>query len=82
MVKGEKDKMAFDPMEPDFGLVIGKLKESEASVRISSAAGIRAEILPHVVNQATDPSNLFNVMVWIDLQNQRNNCYGGYGPGG
>ncbi|MBI5192549.1 MAG: hypothetical protein HZA08_03780 [Nitrospirae bacterium] len=20
-------------------------------------------------------------MVWIDIQNQRNNCYGGYGPG-
>src|SRR3972149_9497513 len=24
MVKDEKNKMAFDPMEPDFGLVIGK----------------------------------------------------------
>lgn len=81
MVKGEKNKMAFDPMEPDFGLVIRNLTESEASVRISSAAGIRAEILPHVVNQSTDPSNLLNVMVWIDFQNQRSNCYGGYGPG-
>ena len=81
MVQGERNKMAFDPMEPDFGLVIGKLTESEASVRISSAAGIRAEILSHVVNQSTDPSNQFDVMVWIDLQNQRSNCYGGYGPG-
>lgn len=81
MVKGEKNNMAFDPMEPDSELVIGKLTESEASVRISSAAGIRAEILPHVINQSTDPSNLFNVMFWIDIQNQRDNCYEGYGPG-
>ena len=50
---------------------------NEASVRISSADGIQAEILPHLINQSTDPPNLFDVMVWIDLQNQRNNCYGG-----
>ena len=30
---------------------------------------------------STYPSYLFHVTVWIDLQNQRNNCYGGYGPG-
>ena len=64
MIKGEKNKMAFDPIEPDFGLPICMLTESETSLRISSAAGILAEILP---------SNLFNVMIWIDLQNQWNN---------
>ena len=24
---------------------------------------------------------IFNIMVWIDIQNQRNNCYVGYGTG-
>jgi len=33
------------------------------------------------VNQSTDLSNLLDVLVWIDIQNQRNNCYVGYGTG-
>lgn len=38
LANGKKDRAAFDPIEPDFGLVIRNLTESDASVMISSAA--------------------------------------------
>jgi hypothetical protein len=38
LANGKKDRVAFDPIEPDFGLVIRNLTESDASVMISSAA--------------------------------------------
>ena len=38
VTNGKKDGVAFDPIEPDFGLVIRNLTESDASVMISSAA--------------------------------------------
>lgn len=35
---GKRDRMGFDPMEPDFGLVIRNLTESDTTVMVSSAA--------------------------------------------
>jgi len=35
---GNKDRMGFDPIEPDFGLSIRPLTESDATVMISSVA--------------------------------------------
>ena len=78
---GKKDRVAFDPIEPDFGLVIRNLPESDASVTISSAAEIRAEMPTGATNQSADPSSLFDVSVWIDYANQVDRFYGGYGPG-
>jgi hypothetical protein len=78
---GKKNKMAFDPIEPDFGLVIRNLTESDATVMVSSAAEIRAEMPTSATNQSTAPSALFDVNVWIDYPNQVDRFYGGYGPG-
>jgi hypothetical protein len=78
---GKKNKMAFDPIEPDFGLVIRNLTESDATVMVSSAAEIRAEMPTGATNQSTAPSALFDVNVWIDYPNQVDRFYGGYGPG-
>jgi len=78
---GKKNKMAFDPIEPDFGLVIRNLTESDATVMVSSAAEIRAEMPTGASNQSAAPSILFDVNVWIDYPNQVNRFYGGYGPG-
>ena len=73
--------MAFDPIEPDFGLIIRSLTEGNASVMVSSAAKIRAETSTGATNQSTAPSGLFDVDVWIDYPNQADCFYGGYGPG-
>lgn len=81
LTNGKKDGVAFDPIEPDFGLVIRNLTESDASVMISSTAEIRAEMPTGATNQSTDPSSLFDVNVWIDYPNQVDRFYGGYGPG-
>jgi hypothetical protein len=81
LASGKKTRVAFDPIEPDFGLVIRNLNESDASVMISSAAEIRAEMPTGATNQSTDPSCLSDVNVWIDYPNQVNHFYGGYGPG-
>jgi hypothetical protein len=81
LARGKKNKMAFDPIEPDFGLVIRNLTESDASVMVSSAAEIRAEMPTGATNQSTAPSILFDVNVWIDYPNQVDRFYGGYGPG-
>lgn len=81
LASGKKNKMAFDPIEPDFGLVIRSLTESDASVLASSAAEIRAEMPTGATNQSSVPSNLFDVEVWIDYPNQVDRFYGGYGPG-
>lgn len=78
---GETDKMAFDPIEPDFGLTICRLSESDASVMISSGAEIGAEMPTGATNQSTELSDLFDVSVWIDYPNQVSHIYGGYGPG-
>jgi hypothetical protein len=81
LAEGRKNKMAFDPIEPDFGLVIRNLTESDATVMVSSAAEIRAEMPTGASNQSAAPSILFDVNVWIDYPNQVNRFYGGYGPG-
>lgn len=81
LANGSKDRVAFDPIEPDFGLVIRNLTESDATVMISSAAEIRAEMPTGATNQSTDPSSLFDVNAWIDYPNQVDRFYGGYGPG-
>ena len=81
LTNGKKDRVAFDPIEPDFGLAIRNLTESDATVMISSAAEIRAEMPTGATNQSTDPSSLFDVNVWIDYPNQVDRFYGGYGPG-
>jgi hypothetical protein len=78
---GKKNKMAFDPIEPDFGLVIRNLTESDATVMVSSAAEIRAEMPTGVSNRSAAPTILFDVNVWIDYPNQVDRFYGGYGPG-
>jgi hypothetical protein len=78
---GNKDRMGFDPIEPDFGLSIRQLTESDATVMISSAAEIRAEVLTGAVNRSTELVGVFDVNVWIDYPNQVNRFYGGYGPG-
>jgi len=81
LANGDKGRLAFDPVEPDFGLIIRNLTESDASVRISSAAEIRAEMPTGATNQSSDPSRMFDVNVWIDHPNQVDRFYGGYGPG-
>ena len=81
LTNGKKDGVAFDPIEPDFGLVIRNLTESDASVMISSAAEIRADMPTGATNESTEPSILFDVNVWIDYSNQVDRFYGGYGPG-
>lgn len=81
LASGKKNKMTFDPIEPDFGLVIRSLTESDASVMVPSAAEIRAEMPTGTTNQSNAPSNLFDVEAWIDYPNQADRLYGGYGPG-
>ncbi len=81
LANGKKDRVAFDPIEPDFGLVIRNLIESDATVMISSAAEIRADMPTGATNESTEPSSLFDVNVWIDHPNQVDRFYGGYGPG-
>ncbi len=78
---GNKDRMGFDPIEPDFGLSIRPLTESDATVMISSVAEIRAEVPTDAVNRSTEPVGVFDVSVWIDYPNQVDRFYGGYGPG-
>ena len=78
---GKKNKMAFDPIEPDFGLLIRNLTESDATVMVSSASEIRGEMPTGATNQSTAPTELFDVNVWIDYPNQVDRFYGGYGPG-
>ena len=81
LADGSKDEVAFDPIEPDFGLVIRRLSESEASVMISSAAKIRCRVLNNATNRSSARSLVFDVDVWIDFPNQVSRFYGGYGPG-
>jgi len=81
LADGNKGKLVFDPIEPDFGLIIRKLTESDASVMISSAAEIRAEMPTGATSQSADPTSLFDVNVWIDHPNQVDRFYGGYGQG-
>ena len=81
LVNGREKAVSFDPIEPDFGLVIRILTKSDASVMISSAAEIRGEMPTGATNQSTDPLSLFDVNVWIDYPNQVDCFYGGYGPG-
>ena len=81
LANGDKSRLAFDPIEPDFGLIIRNLTESDASVMISSAAEIRAEVPTGATNQSADLTGLFDVNVWIDHANQVDHFYGGYGPG-
>lgn len=78
---GKRDRMGFDPMEPDFGLVIRNLTESDTTVMVSSAADPPAEVPTGATNQSSDSSDLFDVNVWIDYPNQVDRIYGGYGPG-
>jgi len=78
---GKKNRVAFDPIEPDFGITIRNLNESDASAIVSSAAEIRAEMPTGATNLSTNPSGLFDVNVWIDFPNQVSSIYGGYGPG-
>jgi hypothetical protein len=78
---GKKNKMAFDPIEPDFGLLIRNLTESDVTVMVSSASEIRGEMPTGATNQSTAPTELFDVNVWIDYPNQVDRFYGGYGPG-
>ena len=81
IAKGNKDKIAFEPIEPDFGLVIRRLTESDASVAVSSTAEIRAEEPTNATNRSLAPSDVLDVNVWIDYPNQADRFYGGYGPG-
>jgi len=81
LANGDKSRLAFDPIEPDFGLIIRNLTESDASVEISSAAAVRAGTPTGAADQSADPSCLFDVNVWIDHSNQVDRFYGGYGPG-
>ena len=78
---GNKERMGFDPIEPDFGLSIRPLTESDVTVMISSAAKIRAEVPTGAVNRSTEPVGVFDVSVWVDYPNQVDGFYGGYGPG-
>jgi len=77
LARGKKDKMVFNPIEPDFGLSICKVTESNASVVVSSISKMQAK----TSTGATDSSSLFDVNVWIDYPNQVNHFYGGCGPG-
>jgi len=81
LAAGRKGRVGFDPIEPDFGLSIRHLTESDASVTISSAAEIRAEVPTGAANRSIEPCDLFDVNVWIDHPNQVDRFYGGYGPG-
>lgn len=81
LASGKKNKMTFDPIEPDFGLTIRSLAESGAVGPISSTAKIPAEIPTGDRRQSATPPNLFSVDVWIDYPNQVDTFYGGYGPG-
>ena len=81
LTNDKRDRLAFDPIESDFGLVIRNLTESDASVMISSAAEIRAEVPTGATNPSTDSTKLFDVNVWLDHPNQVDRFYGGYGPG-
>lgn len=69
LANGDKSRLAFDPIEPDFGLIIRNLTESDASVAISSAAAFRAGTPTGAANQSADPSRLFDVNVWMDHSN-------------
>ncbi|HOV87825.1 MAG TPA: hypothetical protein PLM79_15805 [Syntrophobacteraceae bacterium] len=81
LANGKTNAVGFDPIEPDFGLAIRNLTESEASVSLSSAAEIRAGVPTGAVNESDDPAPLFDAQVWIDHPNQVDRFYGGYGPG-
>ncbi len=81
LARGRIKRLAFDPLEPDFGLAIRNLTESDASVSISSAAEIRAEVPTGATNKSIAPSGMFDVQAWIDHPNQVSRFYGGYGPG-
>jgi len=81
LANGKKNRVAFDPIERDFGITIRNLNESDASVIVSSAAEIRAEMPTGATNLSIKPSGLFDVNVWIDYPNQVSSIYGGYGPG-
>ncbi|MDI6811068.1 MAG: hypothetical protein QMD80_05255 [archaeon] len=81
LVDGGKDEVAFESIEPDFGLVIRRLSEREVSVMISSAAKIRCGMLTNATNRSSARSSVFDVDVWIDFPNQVSHFYGGYGPG-
>lgn len=78
---GKKERMGFDPIEPDFGLSMRRITESDATVMISSAAEIRAQMPTGAVNPSSELVDLFEVCVWIDYPNQVDRFYGGYGPG-
>jgi len=67
--------VAFEPIEPDFGLVIRNLTESDASVMILSSAEIRADMPTGATNESSEPSILFDVNVWIDYPNQVDRFY-------
>ena len=67
--------MAFEPIEPDFGLVIRNLTESDASVMILSSAEIRADMPTGATNESSETSILFDVNVWIDYLNQVDRFY-------
>jgi hypothetical protein len=81
LAAGRKSGVGFDPIEPDFGLSIRHLTESDASVMISSPAEIRAEAPTGAVNRSIEPGDLFDASVWIDYANQVDRFYGGCGPG-
>lgn len=76
LVQGKKDRMVFDPIEPDFELSIGKVTENSSSIIVSSVSKMRAKTSPDA-----NSSSLFDVNVWIDYPNQVNHFYGGCGPG-
>lgn len=57
LAHGEKDRIVFHPIEPDFELSICKITESNASVIVSSISKMRAKISAG----ATDLSSLFKM---------------------
>ncbi|MEI7639307.1 MAG: hypothetical protein WCJ37_18485 [Syntrophus sp. (in: bacteria)] len=81
VARGDNGRLAFDPIEPDFGLIISNLTESDAWVMISSAAAVRAGTPTWAAIRSAEPSRMFDVNVWIDHPNQVDRFYGGYGPG-
>jgi len=81
LASGKTKRLGFDPLEPDFGLAIRSLTESEASVSLSSAAEIRAGIPTGAFNRSAASSGLIDIQAWIDHPNQVSRFYGGYGPG-
>ena len=56
LARGKRSRVGFDPMEPDFGLVIRNLTESDTTVMVSSAAEIRAEVPTNAANQGLGTS--------------------------